>query len=155
MSRIRNKNTKPEILVRKFLFSNGFRYRLNVKKLPGTPDIVLKKYRTVIFINGCFWHGHDVDGHIPLSNSEYWRKKINRNQIRDEQNKKKLLDMGWTVITIWECQLKPSTKEKTLNELEYYLNKTYLDRFRIKTYPEQGSESINLVAEEQIKYIKE
>ena len=93
MSKISSKDTKPEILVRKFLFSKGFRYRINVKTLPGKPDIVLPKYKTIIFVNGCFWHGHEIDGHIPHSNIDFWKKKIERNKQRDERNKETL--KGW------------------------------------------------------------
>ncbi|MFW6272224.1 MAG: very short patch repair endonuclease [bacterium] len=108
MSRIRGKNTKPEILVRKFLFHNGFRYRINVKELPGKPDIVLPKYNTVIFVNGCFWHAHENCELFkwPKSRSEAWRKKLEGNKKRDRENIKKLEDNGWNVIVIWECQLK-------------------------------------------------
>ena len=104
MAKIRSKDTKPEWIVRRYLFSRGYRYLKNVKGLPGTPDIVLRKYGIVIFIHGCFWHGHKVDGHIPHSNSDYWRNKIKRNQQRDEKHKEVLKKMGWKVMTIWECQ---------------------------------------------------
>ena len=108
MQSIRSKNTKPELLVRRFLFSRGFRYRLNVKKLPGSPDIVLKKYRTAIFINGCFWHGHKGCRYAtrPKANTEFWEAKITRNKHRDEVTSAHLEALGWTVITIWECELK-------------------------------------------------
>jgi DNA mismatch endonuclease (patch repair protein) len=127
MSRIHSKDTKPELLVRKYLWSRGYHYRKNDKRLSGKPDIVLKKYAVVIFINGCFWHGHD---HItyPKTNAEFWRKKIERNKQRDEENKQRLKDMGWNVMTIWECQLKKDVRDKTLREIEYDLNKTFLDR---------------------------
>lgn len=132
MAKIKSKDTKPELLVRRYLYSRGYRYRKNVKRLPGTPDIVLKKYGIAIFIHGCFWHGHQIDGHIPHSNSDFWQKKIKRNQIRDEKNKIELKKMGWKVMTIWECQLKPSARKQTLQEIEFMINKTYLDRYRIK-----------------------
>ena len=132
MAKIKRKDTKPELLVRRYLYSRGYRYRKNVKGLPGTPDIVLKKYGIAIFIHGCFWHGHQIDGHIPHSNSDFWQKKIKRNQIRDEKNKIELKKMGWKVMTIWECQLKPSARKQTLQEIEFMINKTYLDRYRIK-----------------------
>ncbi|QUT76131.1 DNA mismatch endonuclease Vsr [Bacteroides salyersiae] len=132
MAKIKSKDTKPELLVRRYLYSRGYRYRKNVKGLPGTPDIVLKKYGIAIFIHGCFWHGHQIDGHIPHSNSDFWQKKIKRNQIRDEKNKIELKKMGWKVMTIWECQLKPSARKQTLQEIEFMINKTYLDRYRIK-----------------------
>lgn len=107
MSRIRSKNTKPEETVRKYLFSQGFRYRKNVKELPGTPDIVLPKYHTVIFVNGCFWH-HHVCKYFkwPTNNAEFWKEKINTNVSRDELKSKLLADAGWKVIVIWECELK-------------------------------------------------
>ena len=155
MSQVKNKNTKPELKIRKFLFSQGYRYRINVKNLPGCPDIVLPKYKTVIFVNGCFWHGHYVDGRIPHSNSDYWRKKIERNQERDAKNKEALLKLGWCVITIWECQLKPTVRKQTLQETEYYINKSFLDRYRtnkVKPYSIGRDDSINLVAEERTLY---
>lgn len=119
MSRIKGKNTKPEEVVRKYLFAYGFRYRKNDKRLPGTPDIVLPKYKTVIFVNGCFWHGHKNCKYFvwPKNNAEFWRKKIVANIDRDCQNEKALTDLGWQVITIWECQLKSLTREDTLNQL--------------------------------------
>ena len=107
MSHIRGKNTRPELIVRKYLFAHGFRFRVNVKKLPGTPDIVLRKYHTVIFVNGCFWHGHEGCPYfvLPKSNVEFWNNKITRNRERDLKNRIKLRDMGWHVIQLWECQL--------------------------------------------------
>lgn len=132
MKKIKSKDTKPEWIVRRYLFSRGYRYRKNVKGLPGTPDIVLKKYGIVIFVHGCFWHGHVIDGHLPHSNVEYWKKKINRNKQRDESNKEKLREMGWSVMTVWECQLKPAIREKTLLEIEYHINHSFLQRFEIK-----------------------
>lgn len=132
MAKIKSKDTKPEWIIRRYLFSRGYRYRKNVKKLPGTPDVVLRKYGIVIFIHGCFWHGHEVDGHIPHSNSDYWRKKIERNQQRDEKNKESLKKMGWKVMTIWECQLKPAVREQTLLEMEYHINHSYLEHYHSK-----------------------
>ncbi len=118
MSRIRNKDTSPEILVRKFLFSNGFRYRLNVKELPGKPDLVLKKYNTLIFVNGCFWHGHKNCKYfvVPKTRTEWWKAKITATKLRDSKNYKQLEKLGWKIIIVWECQLKKS-KEKRLQEL--------------------------------------
>lgn len=156
MAKIRSRDTQPELLVRHYLYSRGYRYRKNFKGLPGTPDIVLRKYGVVIFIHGCFWHGHSVDGHIPHSNKEFWENKIKKNKERDERNKRLLLSMGWAVITIWECQLKPAARQQTLLELEYFINKTYLDRKRlnlVKPYPlteEKNPQS--LVAEGMKKY---
>lgn len=118
MSHIRSKNTKPEEIVRKYLFSKGLRYRKNVRKLPGCPDIVLKKYKVVIFVNGCFWHKHDCGRFVwPSSNMEYWSKKINRNVERDAQNTALLTEQGWRVLIIWECQLKKKVAEKNLEML--------------------------------------
>lgn len=118
MSHIRSTNSKPEELVRKYLFSKGFRYRKNVRALPGCPDIVLPKYKTVIFVNGCFWHKHDCPRFVwPSSNEEYWRPKIIRNVERDQENSKKLKAMGWKVITVWECGLKKKVFEQTLENL--------------------------------------
>lgn len=120
MSRIRSVNTKPEETVRKYLFSRGFRYRKNDKRLSGKPDIVLPKYKTVIFVNGCFWHGHEGCRYfvMPKSNIKYWKNKIERNIYRDRQNAKILEKQGWNVIVLWECQLKKQVKDDTLCRLE-------------------------------------
>lgn len=118
MSHIRSTNSKPEEIVRKYLFSQGFRYRKNVKKLPGCPDIVLPKYHTVIFVNGCFWHKHDCPRFVwPSSNLDYWNPKILRNVERDQINTEKLRSSGWRVITIWECELKKSLRDVRLDAL--------------------------------------
>ncbi|GAA4465421.1 very short patch repair endonuclease [Nemorincola caseinilytica] len=116
MSKIKGRDTKPEILVRKFLFSRGFRYRIHCKKLPGKPDIVLTKYRTVILVNGCFWHAHNGCrlNKIPRSNVEFWTNKLQSNMQRDKENEKGLEKLGWKVITIWECQLRKPHLEQTL-----------------------------------------
>lgn len=119
MSQIKSKDTKPEKLVRSFLFAEGFRFRKNDRRLPGTPDIVLPKYHTVIFVNGCFWHGHEGCRYfvIPSTNTEFWMNKINTNKKRDEDKIQKLKSTGWKVIVIWECQLRPDKRENTLNQL--------------------------------------
>lgn len=118
MSRIRSTNSKPEEIVRKYLFSKGFRYRKNVKKLPGCPDIVLPKYKTVIFVNGCFWHKHNCPRFVwPSSNQEYWKPKILRNVERDKNNCRELSSKGWNVITIWECELKKKVFEATMERV--------------------------------------
>ena len=119
MSRIKGKNTKPEILVRKFLFANGFRYRLNDKKLPGKPAIVLPKYKTVIFVNGCFWHGHNECSYfvIPKTRTEWWLNKISGNKENDNKNKTLLETTGWQVIAIYECQLKKEKISSTFQNL--------------------------------------
>ena len=126
MSHIRSKDTKPEQLVRQALWHKGFRYRLHVKDLPGKPDIVLPKYKTAIFVNGCFWHGHKgcKDFVIPKSNTSFWLEKIGKNKNRDEQNITALISAGWIVITIWECELKKSVIEATLSELLQTLTKS-------------------------------
>jgi len=119
MSRIRSKDTKPEMLVRKFLHKNGFRYRLHVKNMPGKPDIVLPKYKTVIFIHGCFWHGHEGCKYyvIPKTRTEWWLNKINGNINNDKQNIEYLAKIGWTVLNVWECELKKTNVENTLEQL--------------------------------------
>ena len=120
MSHIRSTNSKPEEIVRKYLFSKGFRYRKNVRTLPGCPDIVLPKYHTVIFVNGCFWHKHDCGRFVwPASNEEYWKKKILRNDERDEVNTKALKELGWNVLVVWECELKKATIDERLEKLAY------------------------------------
>jgi len=119
MSKIQSKNSKPEEFVRKFLFSKGYRYRKNVKKLPGCPDIVLAKYKTIIFVNGCFWHMHDGCSRfvLPASNVGYWKNKLLKNKMRDAINIDKLKKLGWHVIVIWECQLRKNEREKNLTLL--------------------------------------
>lgn len=123
MSCIKNKNTKPEDIVAKYLFSQGFRYRRNVKNLPGTPDIVLRKYNTVIFVNGCFWHMHEGCEYFvwPKDNAEFWRNKLLRNKERDVEKIEQLKKLGWTVLIVWECQLKHGNSESTLQELVKYI----------------------------------
>ncbi len=118
MSQIRAKDTKPEMIVRKFLFANGYRYRLHKKKLPGKPDIVMPKYNTAILIHGCFWHGHDGCKYfvIPKTRTEWWVNKINRNKQLDSENKNKLKAYGWKVITIFECELRDGKTENTLKK---------------------------------------
>ena len=119
MSHIRSKGSKPEEIVRKALFSKGFRYRKNVKAIPGCPDIVLPKYKTVVFVNGCFWHMHDCPRFVwPTSNENYWYPKILKNVDRDKKNKELLQMMGWTVLTVWECELKNNNQTDTLVRLE-------------------------------------
>lgn len=119
MSRIKGKNTKPEMLVRKFLHANGYRYKLHDKKLPGKPDIVLPKYRTIIFVHGCFWHGHANCKYfvVPKTRTKWWTDKINGNKANDEKAVKALKKEGWKVIIVWECKLKPAKLEKILNSL--------------------------------------
>ena len=146
MAAIRGKDTKPEMIVRRGLWKRGFRYRLNHKRLPGHPDLVLRKYRTCIFVNGCFWHGHGVSLNIkdetlniensecckiPKTNREFWVNKIRRNKQRDIEDQKRLAAMGWHCITVWECELKPKKREETLESLAYTLNHIYLQDHQI------------------------
>lgn len=148
MSHIRSKDTKPELKVRRWLWSHGYRYRLNVKSVPGKPDIVMRPYRTSIFVNGCFWHGHrvrleaaqiensklrienSVCCKIPTTNREFWVAKIRRNQERDQENYRVLQENGWQVIVIWECQLKPALIDHTMREVELLLNENMLSLYR-------------------------
>ncbi len=136
MSAIKGRNTKPELLVRKFLFSRGFRYRLNDPRLPGHPDLVLRKYRTVIFVNGCFWHGHQGCKYfvLPKTNTEFWHNKIERNRERDIEEQRKLASIGWHCIIVWECQLRSKSRQYTLKALEYTLCHIFLEDRRIKSY---------------------
>ena len=151
MAAIRGKDTKPEMIVRKGLWSMGFRYRLNSPRLPGHPDLVLRKYRTCIFVNGCFWHGHEGCCKIPNTNREFWVAKIKRNQERDIETQKRLAEMGWHCITIWECELKPSKREQTLKSLVFTLNKIWLEEhaFIGKPYPKLEEENGMLKAAEE------
>lgn len=149
MAAIRSKDTKPEMIVRRGLWKRGFRYRLNDKRLPGHPDLVLRKYRTCIFVNGCFWHGHklrmaqseklkvksekftfDFESSecckMPNTNREFWVAKIRRNKERDKEELRKLAEMGWHCITVWECELKPSRREETLDSIAFTLNHIWL-----------------------------
>ena len=141
MAAIRSKDTKPELIVRRGLWKRGFRYRLNHKRLPGHPDLVLKKYRTCIFVNGCFWHGHYVEldkmensacCKIPKTNRDFWVSKIKRNKERDKEEQKRLAEMGWHCITVWECELKPQKREETLNSIAFTLNHIWLQDHGIK-----------------------
>ena len=127
MSQIHGKDTKPEELVRKFLFSQGFRYRKNDARLPGKPDIVLPKYKTAIFVNGCFWHKHEGCKYFvwPKNNAVFWKEKITGNIIRDQENYEKLRYLGWRIITIWECELRPHNRESTLNSVINELKKNH------------------------------
>ena len=153
MAAIHSKDTKPEMIVRKGLWSRGFRYRLNSPRLPGHPDLVLRKYRTCVFVNGCFWHGHEGCCKIPNTNREFWVAKIKRNQERDIETQKRLAEMGWHCITIWECELKPSNREQTLKSLAFTLNKIWLEEhaFIGKPYPKLEEEDGVLRAAEDRK----
>ena len=179
MAAIRSKDTKPEMIVRRGLWKRGFRYRLNHKRLPGHPDLVLRKYRTCIFVNGCFWHGHHIKPNpqplpekegeafggeeeiensvcckIPKTNREFWVAKIRRNKERDKEEQRRLAEMGWHCITVWECELKPSKREETLESIAFTLNHIWLQDHGAKTnsYPKVDEESENYLkaAEEEI-----
>lgn len=119
MSQIKGKDTRPEELVAKYLFANGFRYRRNVKTLPGTPDIVLKRYKTVIFVNGCFWHAHEGCKYFvwPENNADFWREKLLTNRERDKRDCNKLKELGWNILIIWECQLKKNVFGETMQSV--------------------------------------
>lgn len=150
MRRIRSKNTRPEMLVRRFLFSHGFRYRIHAKTLPGTPDLTIVGLRTCIFINGCFWHGHEGCSmyKTPQTNVDFWTHKILRNQQRDQENRLALKAQGWHVVEIWECQLKPKERENTLQGLLRTLNYIVLENRGAKvTYNFDEEEEMSLVAD--------
>lgn len=135
MAAVKSKDTKPEMIVRWGLWKRGFRFRLNHKRLPGHPDLVLRKYRTCIFVNGCFWHGHHVEidkmestrcCRLPSTYREFWIAKIRRNKERDKEEQRRLANMGWHCITVWECELTPQKKEQTLESLAFTLNHIWL-----------------------------
>ena len=154
MAAIRGKDTKPEMIVRRGLWSRGFRYRLNSPKLPGHPDLVLRKYRTCIFVNGCFWHGHYVEldkmesskcCKIPNTNREFWVAKIRRNKERDKKEQRKLAEMGWHCITVWECELTPQRCEDTLESIAFTLNHIWLQDHRVpNSYQKSDEENNNM-----------
>jgi len=128
MSRIRSQATKPEMAVRRWLWAHGYRYRLNVRSVPGKPDIVMRRYRTAIFVNGCFWHGHEGCSKfvMPKSNTDFWQRKIDRNRERDKQNYDMLIQNGWQVIVLWECRLNKEKIENTMQSVAVALNENYL-----------------------------
>ena len=161
---IRGKDTKPEMIVRKGLWKRGFRYRLNHKRLPGHPDLVLRKYRTCIFVNGCFWHGHHTQCimhnsqfiiesseccKIPKTNREFWVTKIRRNKERDKREQQMLAELGWHCITVWECELKPKRREQTLESIAYTLNEIYLQDRRTKPRNYECEDGEYLMAAEE------
>lgn len=151
MAAVRSKDTKPEMVVRKYLWSRGFRYRVNNPRLPGHPDIVLRKYRTCIFVNGCFWHGHEGCKYyrVPKTNTEFWERKISRNRERDREEQKQLARMGWHCITVWECELKGERREKTLESLEFTLNHIFIQDRDLR-YRLQEREDMGMAAEENV-----
>lgn len=151
MSAIRSRDTKPEMVVRKYLWSRGFRYRVNNLRLPGHPDIVLRKYHTCIFVNGCFWHGHEGCKYyrVPKTNTEFWERKISRNRERDREEQKQLARMGWHCITVWECELKGERREKTLESLEFTLNHIFIQDRDLRYRLPEG-EDMGMAAEENV-----
>ncbi|MCQ2960041.1 MAG: very short patch repair endonuclease [Bacteroidales bacterium] len=153
MSRIRSTDTKPEMIVRQYLYKNGFRYRVNVKTLPGSPDIVLKKYHTAIFIHGCFWHRHECqNGRFPQTNIEFWQQKFTRNVERDALVREQLRMLGWKTMIVWECQLKKKIRQQTLQEITYLLNKANLDVLHKKYQLSSDNSIVTIAAEDSIKY---
>ena len=168
MSRIKGRDTKPEMIVRRRLWAEGYRYRLYVKGIPGRPDIVMAKYKIAIFINGCFWHGHQVERdhnydlidskccRIPHTNRDFWVKKIARNMERDSINYQVLKMAGWHVLVVWECQLKgKEQQELTLRALSCQLSSLILDAYhRPKSYGIEDSPSVAIAAEDTVNYSK-
>lgn len=176
MSHIHSRDTKPELLVRRWLWSHGYRYRLNVKGVPGRPDIVMRPYHTAIFVNGCFWHGHGVASpqvesgefrvesqwkvesskccKIPQTNRDFWVNKIRRNQERDQQNYQILQENGWHVIVIWECQLKPNRIKETMLRVETLLCDYFLALHRPKmvNYSSTEDAELPMAAEDSEEY---
>lgn len=147
MAAIKGKDTKPEMIVCKYLFSRGLRFRVQVRKQPGNPDIVLPKYKTVIFVNGCFWHGHEDCRYfrLPKSNVEFWKEKIERNVARDVRNEADLKALGWRVIRVWECEIKTLAQreeylkclyDRIVNPTQSYLIETDMDEPSIAAEPE-------------------
>lgn len=171
MAAIRSRDTKPEMIVRKWLWSHGYRYRLNVKSVPGKPDIVMRRFHTAIFVNGCFWHGHGVampknnNGEliidnsecckIPKSNREFWVKKICRNMERDQENYRILQENGWYCIVVWECQLKPKLLEYTMQQVELLLNQNFLSIYQRRSTPyDEFKEEYQMAAEREVELKK-
>lgn len=158
MSMVRSRDTKPEIMVRKYLFHHGFRYRLNVKRLPGKPDIVLRKYRTAIFVNGCFWHWHEGcdQFRFPKTRVDWWREKLDSNKLRDAKVRAVLKRMGWNTMVIWECQLKPDVRDVTLDNVVRLLRKSYVESNYDVKFPNRYSipdyDTLSQVAEEREEY---
>ena len=159
MAFVKSKDTKPEMIVRKGLWKREFRYRLNHKRLPGHPDLVLRKYRTCIFVNGCFWHGHYVElekmdsskcCRLPNANRDFWLTKILRNKERDKEEQRKLAQMGWHCITVWECELVPAAREQTIESLVFTLNHIYMQDHSVqKLYEIIGEDNGILKAAEE------
>ena len=158
MSHIHSRNTKPELKVRKWLWNHGYHYRLNVKGVPGKPDIVMRHYRTAIFVNGCFWHGHEGCGKfkMPQANVEFWEAKIKRNKERDRQNYQILKENGWQVLVLWECQLTKKLLETTMQQVEVQLHSYYLatisHNHKVKDYIRIDEDDVPKAAEAEEEY---
>ena len=153
MAAIHGKDTKPEMVVRRFLWHHGFRYIVNVKWLPGKPDVVLRgKYKVCLFVNGCFWHGHKGCYRLPKTNVEFWTKKVKRNQERDEEVRERLKNMGWHCVTMWECELKPAVREENLNKLVKTLEMLKKGPVIKRGYCEGEEESNGYAAESEEYY---
>ena len=154
MSNIHSKDTTPEVLLRNGLWHLGFRYRINDKHLPGRPDIVLPKYRTAIFVHGCFWHGHKNCSKYstPKSNTDYWTAKISRNQQRDQEVWRQLVAKGWFVTIVWECQLTPKRIEETMLRVELLLNEHFLALHQPKVVPYKQEHDLPMAAESHSEY---
>lgn len=150
MAAVKGKDTKPEMIVRKYLFSRGMRFRVQVRKLPGNPDIVLPKYKTVILVNGCFWHGHEDCKYfrLPKSNVEFWKEKIKRNIERDRESMQALLDLGWKIIRVWECELRnKANRENTLNKIYKSITSSESTRYSFE------ETDIPMAAEQEAGYL--
>ena len=156
MAAVHSKNTKPELVVRHWLWSHGYHYRLNVKGVPGKPDIVMRRYRTAIFVNGCFWHGHESceKFKMPKSNIDFWKTKIKRNQERDRQNYQILKENGWQVLVLWECQLTKRLFETTMQEVEVLLHDYCLATIspKVKEYIRVDEDDVMMAAEVEFNY---
>jgi DNA mismatch endonuclease (patch repair protein) len=156
MSKIRSKNTKPELALRKALFARGFRYRVNVPNLPGKPDIVLLKYKTVIFLHGCFWHRHEgcKYAYTPKTNTKFWVDKITSNAERDKVNAEKLTALGWNIVTVWECEIRHTHKHDftpLIDRVEVEILGNQPKKISMKFYEERENE-ILMVAEDMVEY---
>lgn len=150
MAAVKGKDTKPEMIVRKYLFSRGMRFRVQVRKLPGNPDIVLPKYKTIILVNGCFWHGHEDCKYfrLPKSNVEFWKEKIKRNIERDRESMQALLDLGWKIIRVWECELRnKANRENTLNKIYKSITSSESTRYSFE------ETDIPMAAEQEAGYL--
>ena len=153
MAAIKGKDTKPEMIVRKYLFSRGLRFRIQVRKLPGRPDIVLPKYKTVIFVDGCFWHGHEGCKYyrLPKSNVDFWKAKIERNKARDVRSEAELAETGWRVIRIWECDIRGvAGRQEYLDNL--YERIVMAGKENPDTYLNPDFQEIDIAAEDEEPY---